>query len=218
MRRRARGRAARRCCCPATSSARSSGWPTGSRSSATGRAVESGTLAELRHLRRTRVRAELARRRAGPVPASGRACTTSRSTATACHLHGRPRGAARRARGADRGRRRSADQHAADAGGAVPRRLPDRRRAPMTDDASSALARLLRLALRRDRVLLPVWVAAARAELVYASAAATGRPLPRRGRPGRRRPRAHQRQPGAGRALRPDPRRAQPRRGLAMTR
>ena len=54
-----RARAAR-CCCPATSSPRSRRCATGSRIIRDGRTVETGTLAELRHLTRTSIEAELA--------------------------------------------------------------------------------------------------------------------------------------------------------------
>ena len=49
-----------RCCCPATSWPRPRRWRTGSRSSATAARSQTGTLAQLRHLTRTSVDAELA--------------------------------------------------------------------------------------------------------------------------------------------------------------
>ena len=89
-----------------------------------GRAVETGTLEELRHLRRSRIRAEVS----GACPTWLERCpasTTSRSTGQ----HGQPAPSTPRrcptvlealtAAGVTR-----ADQRAADAGGAVPRRLP----------------------------------------------------------------------------------------------
>ena len=67
-------------------------------------------------------------------------------------------------RAADRGRRAQPDQPAADPGGAVP--APLRRRAGRAARAGAAWrgmtgwAPLLRLALRRDRIMLPVWISA----------------------------------------------------------
>ena len=60
LHRRVPRRGAARSCCPATSWPRSRRCATGSASSATGRVVETGTLAELRHLTRTSIHAELA--------------------------------------------------------------------------------------------------------------------------------------------------------------
>ncbi len=88
-----------------------------------GRTVETGTLADLRHLRRSHVRAEVSGDRAGP-DRRRRACTTSRSTGSTVSCTVDPEGLPGRARGADPGRRTRPDQRAADAGGAVPRRLP----------------------------------------------------------------------------------------------
>ena len=89
-----------------------------------GRAVETGTLDELRHLRRSKVVAEVA----GPVPDLAGHRRRARRTGRRRdgHLLGRPRGDDGRARRADRRRRPGPDQRAADAGGAVPRRLPER--------------------------------------------------------------------------------------------
>ena len=56
-----------------------------------GRAVESGTLAEMRHLHRNNVRAEVAGRRAGPAGDRGRARRRA-STGQVVGLHGRPGG------------------------------------------------------------------------------------------------------------------------------
>ena len=87
-----------------------------------GRTVETGTLADLRHLRRSHVRAEVS----GPVPDLTGLRGVYDVSVDGQHgqLHGRPGGAAGRARGADPGRRTRPDQRAADAGGALPRRLP----------------------------------------------------------------------------------------------
>ena len=104
LRGRAGGRRARRCCCPATSSARSSGWPTGSRSSA--RAAPSrpapwpscGTCAGARSSPRSPARCrslDAHRRRARR---RGR-----RADASACSVE--PEAHGRGARRPDRGRR-----------------------------------------------------------------------------------------------------------------
>ncbi len=89
-----------------------------------GRAVESGTLAGPAPPAPQQGAGRGVRSGAGPRRGSP-GCTTSRSTASVGHLLGRPRRDGRRARGPDRGRRPVADQHPADAGGAVPRRVPD---------------------------------------------------------------------------------------------
>ena len=90
-----------------------------------GRTVETGTLAELRHLTRTSITAELA----GP-PTAWPACPAC----TTCDVDGQPgalRGRHRRSsttllRQLDRGRRAQPDQPAADARGAVPAALRGR--------------------------------------------------------------------------------------------
>ena len=115
---------ATRCCCPATSSPRSSGSATGSASSGRGVCVESGTLGELRHLTRTSITAELAappvglERLAGVHDLAGR-----RQPGRVRDRHRRARRGARRAAGR---RGAVADQPAADPRGAVP--APLRRR------------------------------------------------------------------------------------------
>ena len=132
-----------------------------------GRAVESGTLGELRHLRRNRVRAEVS----GAVPdlrhldgvhdveVDGQVVTASVDPV------GLPL-PARRARRCGRG---LAGQHPADAGGAVPRRLPEH----AVSRGLEGTGLLLRFALRRDRVLATAWVLAL-SVMVLVSAAATG--------------------------------------------
>jgi ABC-2 type transport system permease protein len=113
-----------------------------------GRAVESGSLAELRHLRRTKVVAEVA----GPV--LGRAGGHDRGARRPVHR-----------------RRALADQRPADPRGAVPRGVPPRAgHRAMTTYAGTWP--LVRVALRRDRLLASVWVLLLVA-VVYASAAAT---------------------------------------------
>ena len=89
-----------------------------------GRTVESGSLAELRHLRRSR-----------SAPRWPAGCPTSPAIAGVADVRvegptvtllGRAGGDDRRARGVDRGGRAVADQRAADPRGAVPRGLPAR--------------------------------------------------------------------------------------------
>ncbi len=85
-----------------------------------GRTVETGSLAELRHLRRTHVRAEVD----APVSLDGPGVHDVVGRRRRGDLHrgaGRPPG---RARGADRRGRAQPDLHPADARGALPRRLP----------------------------------------------------------------------------------------------
>ena len=89
-----------------------------------GRAVETGTLA-----RAAPPAAQPGRAPRWPVPVPDLSGIAGVHDVTVDghdgHLLGRPRGDGRRARCADRRRRPGADQRAADAGGAVPRRLPD---------------------------------------------------------------------------------------------
>ena len=94
-----------------------------------GRAVESGTLAELRHLRRSKVVAEVAGARARPDPHRRRQRRTGRTGSTvSCSVE--PEAMTDGARRADRRRRPLADQRPADARGAVPRGLPAPRQQP----------------------------------------------------------------------------------------
>ena len=88
-----------------------------------GRAVESGTLAELRHLRRTQGASPRWPARCRTSPASP-ACTTSASTGTTVTCSVEPEAMTGGARRPDRRRRALDDQRAADPRGAVPRRLP----------------------------------------------------------------------------------------------
>ena len=134
-----------------------------------GRAVETGTLAELRHLRRSKVVAEVA----GRVPDLARHRRRERRPRRRSdrQLLGRAGGDDRRPRCPDGRRRPVADQRPADPRGAVPRGLPSRAgRRPMTTYAGTWS--LARAALRRDRVLASAWVLLL-VVVVYASAAAT---------------------------------------------
>ena len=134
-----------------------------------GRTVESGTLEALGHLRQSKVSATFA----GAVPeldgmpgvhgvaVEGRqlTCTVDRE------------GAAGPAHRAHRGRHRGTDQHAAEPGGALPRRLPLAGRGrPVNGLAGTGL--LTRHFARRDRVIATVWVLVI-VVLAYVSAAAT---------------------------------------------
>ncbi len=138
-----------------------------------GRTVESGSLAELRHLRRSRLSAEVSGTVPEPRCAAGGPRPRRRGHPDPLH-----RGAGRPARRAGHPHRRGghrAHQHPALARGAVPRRLPPGRRAgtgrrPVNRYVGTAA--LVRAALRRDRVLLGVWVLVLTV-VVYASAAAT---------------------------------------------
>ena len=134
-----------------------------------GRAVESGSLAELRHLRRSKVVAEVAGARAGPGGHRRRERRTGGRGDS--ELFGRAGGHDRGARGAHRGRRPFADQRAAHARRAVPRGLPSRGGHGAMTSYTGTLP-LARAALRRDRVLASVWVLLL-VVVVYASAAAT---------------------------------------------
>lgn len=148
-----------------------------------GRTVESGSLADLRHLTRTSVTAELAGAPDGLPPARR---PRPRHTGPPGPAPGGHRQAGRGAALAQPVRRPQPDQHTADAGGAVPAALPGRHpRRPgpghrrlrsreggpaMTAVTLPAAARtggsrdlastgtLLRLALRRDRLMIPAWV------------------------------------------------------------
>ena len=97
-----------------------------------GRTVESGTLAELRHLTRTSVSAELGRPPTGLDRARRRARPRGRGQPG--DLRGRHGAARRRPRGAGTVRHPHPHQPAADAGGAVPASL--RRRARATSQPS----------------------------------------------------------------------------------
>ena len=162
VRRRAHGRAARPCCSPATSSARSSGWPTGSRSSARAGRSRPARLDEMRHLHRIAVRAEVV----GAVPGPGRRARRARPGRrrrrwSRCTVE--PEALPAVLDGADRGRRTHADQHAADARGAVPRRLPRRRTRRAMTGADVGAARLARLrAAARPGAASRSWTARAR--------------------------------------------------------
>ena len=138
-----------------------------------GRTVQSGTLTELRHLTRTSIVAETdapGRRPRRRCPA----CTTSRSRTATCGSTSTPTTSDDVLRHLTDVRRPVAAQRPADAGGAVPaplrrrtgrgRRRPlGRRRAGRERSRARRLAGtgpLVRFALRRDRLRLPLWVAA----------------------------------------------------------
>ena len=152
--------AAARCCCPATSWPRSRRCATGSASSARGRTVETGTLAELRHLTRTSIHGRAGRAADRPGRAARRARpATSTGNRVRCEVDTAQLG--RGAAAARRGRRAQPDQPAADPGGAVP--APLRREADPTPatagppeaarDDRHRHRQLFRLALRRDRIV-----------------------------------------------------------------
>ena len=141
-----------------------------------GHAAETGTLAELRHLTRITVDAELA----GPVSLDGLAGVHAAASGPAVALRGGSRRAERRAGPADRGRRPGSHLPSADAGRAVPSLLFGRTggggssgmtvqappaaphaRLARTGRAGAGLAgtgTLTKLAFRRDRIMLPAWV------------------------------------------------------------
>ena len=141
-----------------------------------GRAAETGTLAEMRHLTRTTVEAELA----GPVSLDGLPGVHAvDSPGHAAARRGGSRCPERPARPPHRGRHPRPGVPATDAGGAVPTALFCRTdwagspgmtvqarpaaRAGLADTgrAGSGLAgtgALRRLAFRRDRIMLPAWV------------------------------------------------------------
>ena len=118
-----------------------------------GRTVETGTLAELRHLPRTSIRAELAGAPAGLADLPG--VHDLRVRGRRVRLRGRHRRARRGpAAGSTDARRAQPGQPAADAGGVVPAPLRGASRRGMIRLAGTGT--LVRLALRRDRVLPPV--------------------------------------------------------------
>ncbi|MEP6527910.1 MAG: hypothetical protein ABJA86_12185 [Nocardioidaceae bacterium] len=120
-----------------------------------GRRVDSGSLAELRHLTRTAVSAELA------IPAVGLdrlpGVHALETDGLSGQLSGRRR-SPRRAAASPHGRgRENPQQPAADSGGAVPAALPQPGgRRVMT--RFTGTTGLLRLAIRLDRLRLAVWV------------------------------------------------------------
>ena len=122
-----------------------------------GRTAETGTLAEMRHLTRTTVDAELA----GPVSLDGlRRRPRGGHPRHPAALRGGHRRAERRAGPPHRGRRPVPGVPATDPGRAVPSSLFNR-----TDRAGSpgmtviaGTGALARLAFRRDRIMLPAWV------------------------------------------------------------
>ena len=202
VRRRAHRAAGRPCCCPATSSARSSGSRTGSRSSARAARSSPARSRSCGTCTAASVRAEVSGAAAGPDRRPRCLRRAGRRVGT-CRCSVSPDGAARRARPRSTAAGRGvADQRAAVARGAVPRRLPRRspgrprepsrplstlsaprllvRHAPATrpgagdDLAGRAGARLLRLR-RRHRGLYPT-----EAERVAAARRST--PAPRSSR------------------------------------
>ena len=173
--------AAARCCCPATSSPRSRRSATGSASSAPGRTVETGTLAELRHLTRTSIAAELAAPPNGLADLAGRARPAGRRQPGAVRRRHRTSSTASlrqltdvgvrsltsqpptleelflRHYEADRRRDRPARGGGEMTATALARAGPRRRRRAGADRFAGTGA-LLRLALRRDRVIATVWI------------------------------------------------------------
>ena len=128
-----------------------------------GRAVETGTLAEMRHLTRTSIAADLVGEPTGLSALAG--VHDLQIDGTRVQLRGRHRPARRAAAPAHLGRRAQPGQPAADPGGAVPAPLPGRPDDPRrTPDAGAVMTglvgtgSLLRLALRRDRVMLSAWI------------------------------------------------------------
>ncbi len=139
-----------------------------------GRTVETGSLSDLRHLTRTSISAELA------GPPNGLANLARRSRP---QRRGQPRALRRRhsrtrqrADQADAGRRSNAGQQSAHARRTLPAPLRRRRDEVssrhannQTASAMGALAgtgALVKLGLRRDRIMMPVWVYALTATAV----------------------------------------------------
>ena len=125
-----------------------------------GRVVQSGTLAELRHLTRTTVIAETDRPADGIAEVPG--VHDPEVARQPRHLRRRlrpPRRGSHRARRARRTLPRRAPAHA---GGALPasvrRRGDDGMSADPSGTSVTGVGHLLRLVLRRDRVRLPLWV------------------------------------------------------------
>ena len=117
-----------------------------------GQTVETGTLSELRHLTRTSINVETVQPPAGLGRAPGRAQPPRRGPPRPLRRrHGPPR---RDDPAARRLRRAQPDEHAADARGAVP--APLRRRDRMS--RLTGAGALLRFALRRERIRIPVYL------------------------------------------------------------
>ena len=132
-----------------------------------GRVVESGSLQEMRHLHRSRVRAEVTGQMPDLTGVPGVHDVSVDGSVVSCTV-----GLRWPAPGPDRphgGRREQPDQHTALVGGAVPGRLPP----PGGGCSMTGVAGLTRLALRRSRLLMAVWTAVL-VLVAYASAAATG--------------------------------------------
>ena len=134
-----------------------------------GHAIDTGTLAELRHLTRTHVEAELA----VPAPAdlarlpgvhdadvSGHRFVCEVDTAALGDLLGR----------LSEPRDRQPDERPTDPRGALPAALPG---AVVTSDRVGTRT-CLRLVLRRDRILLPVWLVVLAAVAASSAAATVG--------------------------------------------
>ena len=126
-----------------------------------GRTVETGTLAELRHLTRTSIQAELA----GAAGRPGRrcpACTTCAPTDGRVRFDVDTAALDAVLRHLTDARRAQPGQPAAHAGGAVPAPLrPRRGRAARGSGSMNALTGtgpLARLALRRERAIAPWWI------------------------------------------------------------
>ena len=154
------------CCCRATSCPRSRRCATGSASSGSGKVVETGTLADLRHLTRTSIQAELAGSPNGLARLPGVHDSTSRATgsgarSTPPQLDARAAAAdrERRARAWSASRRRwrscSCGTTRTRSTRTGPRRRP---RCGLMKRSFAGTATLVRLALRRDRVMMPVWI------------------------------------------------------------
>ena len=117
-----------------------------------GKTVETGTLSELRHLTRTSISVETEQAPRRPRAAPGHPRPPRRGPPRPLRRrHGPPR---RDDPAARRLRRAQPDGHAADARGAVP--APLRRRDRMS--ALTGAGTLLRFALRRERVRIPVYL------------------------------------------------------------
>ena len=143
-----------------------------------GRRVETGSLADLRHLTRTTVRSETVRPAHGPDRDDRRARPRHRRQPR--RLRGRHRRARHRPRGAARGDHPHAERHAAHARGAVPAPLRRHAPRPARGRAVTGTWTLVRHFLRRDRwmllwwslgITLLYWSQAVSVEAVYATQA-----------------------------------------------
>ena len=118
-----------------------------------GRVVETGTLDQLRHLSRTVITAELSRPPEGIQALDGvHGTVVDRDQA---HVRGRRRRARRPAAGPRAVRRHRSDESTAHARGPVPAALLSGAHLVSRFTGTPALTRF---ALRRDRILLPIWI------------------------------------------------------------